>query len=106
MDQFFYQKIKSLRNIKGYSQSLVAGRLGISQRAYSKIELGQTKLKWDYLKRIANILEVSVLELINYDKDLKQTKTKTNIELLEELITQYETEINELRNEIQTLKQD
>ena len=104
MDEFFYQKIKSLRNIKGYSQSLVAGRLGISQRAYSKIELGQTKLKWDYLKRIANILEVSVFELINDNKDLKQTKT--NIELLEELITQYETEINELRNEIQTLKQD
>jgi transcriptional regulator with XRE-family HTH domain len=109
MESNVNHKIKAVRTAKGYSQYLMADRLGISQRAYSKIELGQTKLKWDYLNLIANIFEVSIWELIDTERDYhlpeEESKPFSNIDLLGRLINRYENEISKLRNEIMVLKQ-
>ena len=40
------KKIKRIRKIRGFSQTYMAQNLGISQRAYSKIELNETQLNW------------------------------------------------------------
>ncbi|KUF38614.1 helix-turn-helix transcriptional regulator [Myroides marinus] len=53
------EKIKSIRKNSGYSQEYVAERLGISQKAYSDIESGKTKLKNEVLYEIAKILDIS-----------------------------------------------
>ncbi len=58
------EKIRIARFSNGYTQNYMAIQLGISQRAYSKIECGHTKLTVDRLKVIAEILEVEVYELI------------------------------------------
>lgn len=52
-------KIKSRRKLLGYSQEFVASKLGLSQKAYSDIESGKTKLKSEVLNEIAKILEIS-----------------------------------------------
>lgn len=103
MENNLNHKIRAVRTAKGYLQSDVAKELGISQRAYSKIELGQTKLNWEYMNQIANILEVNIWELINSSTDFNQEET--NVDLLGSLINQYETEISKLKNEILELKQ-
>lgn len=99
-------KIREVRTLKGYNQALVAKKLKISQRAYSKIELGQTQLKWGFLNQIAEILEINIWELIGESKKSIEETPRKNIELLEQLINKYEQEINDLKKEIVVLKQD
>ncbi len=54
------KKLRLARNEKGYSQEYMAGKLGISQKAYSKLEKSQTKLTVSRLNEIAGILELDL----------------------------------------------
>jgi transcriptional regulator with XRE-family HTH domain len=58
-------KIRTIRELKGYSQEYVAAKLGIAQNSYSKIETNQTKLNTDTLEKIASILEVSINDILS-----------------------------------------
>jgi len=57
--------IRTKRELKGFSQLYIASRLNISQSAYSKVELGQTKITINTLIAIADVLDVQVTVLIN-----------------------------------------
>jgi transcriptional regulator with XRE-family HTH domain len=59
--------IRKIREFKNYTQDYLAAKLGISQNAYSKIELGYSKLTLERLFQISSILEVEVVELISFD---------------------------------------
>ncbi|TWV83085.1 helix-turn-helix domain-containing protein [Moraxella sp. VT-16-12] len=60
-------KIRVIRTQKKLSQDSMAESLGISLQAYSKIELGKTKLNVDRAKQIAQILDIDIVELISDD---------------------------------------
>ncbi|PWK71436.1 helix-turn-helix protein [Mucilaginibacter oryzae] len=60
--------IRHSREGLNYTQEYLAAKLSISQNAYSKIELGYTKITVERLFQIAAILEVDVTELINPGK--------------------------------------
>jgi len=60
-------RIKNLREQKNYSQGYLAQKLGITQKAYSKIETNQTRLPVDYLLKIAEVLETSVNKILDID---------------------------------------
>ena len=68
-----YYIIRQIWKIRGYSQTYVAERLDVNQKAYSKIELGKTQLNWDKLNKISEILSVSVFELIDSTRSLNET---------------------------------
>lgn len=57
--------IRKLREHMHYTQEYLAAKLDISQNAYSKIELGYTKITLERLFQIAEILEIDSFELIN-----------------------------------------
>jgi transcriptional regulator with XRE-family HTH domain len=57
-------KIRLRREKMNYTQAYVAGKLGISQNAYSKIESGQTNFTVKRLYEIVNILEANVLDFL------------------------------------------
>ncbi|MCZ4243068.1 helix-turn-helix domain-containing protein [Pedobacter punctiformis] len=57
--------IRKIREYRDYTQDYLAAKLKISQNAYSKIELGYSKLTVERLFQVAEILEVEVLNLIN-----------------------------------------
>ncbi|WP_442589840.1 helix-turn-helix domain-containing protein [Pedobacter sp. AW31-3R] len=59
--------IRKTREARNYTQDYLAAKLSISQNAYSKIELGYSKLTLDRLFQIAIILEVEVMQLISLD---------------------------------------
>ena|SRR5690554_1363582 len=61
------EKIKSIRELKNYTQGYMAEELGITQAAYSKIESGQTKLTMNKINDIAQIFEIPVEDLVAYD---------------------------------------
>lgn len=60
-------KIKSIRELKNYTQEYMAEQLGVTQAGYSKIEKGKTILSYVKLVEIARILEVSVEDIISFD---------------------------------------
>ncbi len=57
-------KIRLRREHLNYTQAYVAGKLGISQNAYSKIESGQTNFSVKRLYEIVQVLEASVVDFI------------------------------------------
>ncbi|HEY4327154.1 MAG TPA: helix-turn-helix transcriptional regulator [Mucilaginibacter sp.] len=61
--------IRNIRESKGYSQFYLATKLGISQNAYSKIELGYSSITVDRLLKIADILDTDIIDLLNYKSD-------------------------------------
>tara|TARA_B100000809_G_scaffold222378_1_gene231303 strand:- start:4048 stop:4371 length:324 start_codon:yes stop_codon:yes gene_type:complete len=99
-------KIRDIRKIKGFSQSDLAIKLGISQRAYSKIELNETELNWKKLNQIASILNIGVWELVDTKRvyNPNENIAEDSVDLLQHLIDQYEDRIEALENEVAQLK--
>ncbi len=58
------KRIRKVREFKKISQQDLASKIGISQNAYSKIELGYSKISLDRLFLIAKLLDVDTLELL------------------------------------------
>lgn len=57
-------RIKETRNKKGFTQAKLAEMLGYSIQHISHVETGSTKLSVELLVELANVLEVSVDELL------------------------------------------
>jgi len=63
-DKITGANIKSARLAKNYSQDYIAGKLSISQNAYSKLELGYIRIKLENLIIIADVLNIPITNLI------------------------------------------
>jgi len=70
--------IRKVREFRNYTQDYLAAKLEISQNAYSKIELGYSKITLDRLFHIALILEVQVTELLYFEKENFTSKLGTS----------------------------
>jgi transcriptional regulator with XRE-family HTH domain len=57
--------IRLARLTKGYSQSYLAHKLNISQKAYSSIERGNTNLSLERFLQITDVLEIDKTFLLN-----------------------------------------
>jgi transcriptional regulator with XRE-family HTH domain len=67
MEQVFKtvaDRIKEARVKKNLCQDFIAKSLGVSQKAYSKIENNETRLTVDTLISISKILEIPVVEFL------------------------------------------
>lgn len=62
------EKIRKIRNLRGYSQEYMGARLKMSQNNYSRIELDQINLTLSTLTEIAGILETSVQEILSFNE--------------------------------------
>lgn len=60
--------IRKRRELRNYTQEYLALKLNISQNAYSKIELGYTKITLERLFQIADILQYDVIDLIQPER--------------------------------------
>ena len=98
-------KIKKIRELKNVSQEFVANKLGLSIRAYSKIETGETQLTINRLNEISDALGVNPIEVLGFDDKqvFNNCKQEGNFgngsgnvfnALPEKLIQQYEKTIN------------
>ena len=107
-------KIKQIRELKNVSQEFVANKLGLSIRAYSKIETGETQLTINRLNEISEALGVDPIEVLGFDErqvfnNCKQegnynTIGTTHLNYPEKLMQQYEKTIAVLEDEIKLLK--
>lgn len=61
-----HEKIKVFRMLKGWSQEQIAEKLEMSVAGYSNIERGETDIQISRLKRIAEVMDVDLLELFSF----------------------------------------
>jgi transcriptional regulator with XRE-family HTH domain len=72
-------KIRNIRASKGFSQEYVANELGIKQAAYSKIESGKSDLTINRLYEVAELLQVSVYDLMENVHTVNEVKTNPKL---------------------------
>ncbi|MCO5259484.1 MAG: helix-turn-helix transcriptional regulator [Crocinitomicaceae bacterium] len=63
------ENIKSIRELKGYSQEVMASNLDISQKTYSNIEKAGNDISYERIQKIADILEVSVTKILQLNTE-------------------------------------
>jgi len=72
------KNIRNIRELKDITQEHVATQLGISTRAYSRIETGETQLTINRLSDISRILGVQPQEILGFDKNMIFNNNPTN----------------------------
>ena len=108
------EHIKRVREERNYSQQYLAQELGISQKAYSKIENSQTNITLSHLDRISQVLETSVNQLLGTDGSsvynnynthngegivIRKETPEKSIELYERIIKTQSEEITYLKSQ-------
>jgi uncharacterized Tic20 family protein len=63
------KKIKALRKQKGYSQEVLSERSELNLRTIQRIEAGETEARGDTLQRLAQALQVSANDLVDYTEE-------------------------------------
>jgi transcriptional regulator with XRE-family HTH domain len=62
------EKIRFIRELKGWSQEDMADKLGMSIGGYANIERGATNIQFSRLEQISQILETKLSELTDLDE--------------------------------------
>ena len=104
-------KIKQIRELKNVTQEYIATQLGLSIRAYSKIETGETQLTINRLNEISKALGVDPIEILGFDDKQVFNNCKqdgyigiNHFSFPEKLMQQYEKTIAVLEDELKLLK--
>lgn len=62
-----FENIRKFRELKSVTRESLADELGMSLSGYSKLERGEVEITLSKIERIAQILEVSIEQLLNFD---------------------------------------
>ena len=112
------EKVRTLREIKRFSQEEMAAKLGMSVNGYAKIERGKRRLDIPKLEQIAAVFGMDVADLITADtdtiyvakKNFKDSNLKQSVVcLINQDSPNHHTYYNgaeELLHEIKNLKQE
>jgi len=105
-------KIKKIRELKNLTQEHVAGKLGMTQSSYSKIENEESDISFKRLHQIATLFDMLPEELISFNESLVFNLTnnkKASGMVINQMSANerkvYEDHILTLKNEIHHLKQ-
>ncbi|MBX3103320.1 MAG: helix-turn-helix transcriptional regulator [Bacteroidetes bacterium] len=98
------EKIRQLRQLKGFSQEYMANMLEMSLSGYGKIERNETDVSFSRLQQISELLEVDIAELVSFDSskifhDSHHNEYKDNSQHQHEVIY-YQTINNEEQKEL------
>lgn len=99
-------KIRQMRELNGFSQENLAFELGITQPSYARLEKEDERISITRLIHIADILKISVSELI--DEETQKVSNQNNFENktthLVDLLSSEKEHIKTLKEEIKLLK--
>ncbi len=110
------KNIRSLRELRGYSQEYLADKLSITQSSYARFENGAKKTDFALLEKVADVFEVDVCSIIHFheqnaegggmlatkEKDVKQLKER--VKYLERLNDQLTKQLKDKEEIITLLK--
>ncbi|GAB2686874.1 hypothetical protein GCM10027037_06160 [Mucilaginibacter koreensis] len=95
------KNIRMIRHKYGWSQEQVAGRLGISIPALSKIETGVTDVNLSRLEQIAAIFEMNVTNLLMPEENVAQMEPAAGVNsAAQKKLAERENEIASLQKKV------
>lgn len=115
------EKIRKVRALRGYTQEYMAEKLQLGNpKTYSRYEAGESKLDLNQLEAIADVLGMSLMDLLSFDEKVlfhqcndnnvvgvhntyHEASTKEREQLLER-IKHLEEEVVHLRNSVAFLQ--
>jgi transcriptional regulator with XRE-family HTH domain len=105
-------KIRKLREIKGYSQEYMAIATEISQRQYQRLESGEHDMSLSRLERICTALDISTDQLFGFDEKFVFENCTNNTGMgkvtinnsPDQLISQFQDQIQHLKKEVAFLR--
>ncbi|MCQ9124062.1 transcriptional regulator [Rodentibacter caecimuris] len=124
------EKIRKIREARGWSQEQMAEKLNMSLNGYAKIERGESKIYLYKLEQIAHVFDIDVVELMqsdgknicfqinensylstNYYGDnealmIENERLKLSLSYNQQLLEQKDNEIQLLKEMVSLLKQD
>ena len=83
------EKIRKLREVKGLKQETMAKRMGLTTNGYGKIERGESSITLDRLEQIAQVLEVSTLDILQFDDNFVYNITTMNNSATNGIVNNY-----------------
>lgn len=98
-----FANIRQIRNERKLTQREVALRLNICLFSYSRMESGVVNIKISRLEQIAGIFELTVGQLINWNRP---DQSSTQLNDLHAKTERYETEILNLRRTVIRLSEE
>lgn len=96
--------IRKLRELRGYKQEYLATKLGVTIKAYSKLECGETKLTTDRLREITRILGFKPEIVLNFSEQSLLESANSSIHELPKATD--DTELNHCKQRIQYLEKE
>lgn len=63
------ENIKNIRELKGFTQSVVAQELEMSQKTYSNLEKSGNHITYERILKIAEVLEIEVTKVLNLNTE-------------------------------------
>ena len=62
------KKLRTLRELKGFTQENISTHIGMSQKTYSLLENGRSDIKMGDLDKISRLLEVSIPDILTFNE--------------------------------------
>lgn len=93
------RNIRAVRHQLGWSQEDVANKLGISIPAFSKIETGITDINLSRLQQVADIFELSLVQLLSFE-EIQDEYQSTHLQDAKKRLEECENEIVELQRKV------
>jgi len=79
------RNIIQIRNIQGFTKRWMAEKLCINEASYGRLESGKIALSYSTLAQIANIFDMSVIDVITYPSKY-EIKNSTDEEPVEAIL--------------------
>lgn len=95
-DYSFGNFVSALRERRGLSQYQLGALVGVSDKAVSKWENGVSKPRMNILKKIADVLDISVGELLSCEYDTFEEERKDLFAMKKEIIKKAKAKMLEL----------
>ncbi len=91
-------KIKTIRELKNYSQEHVSKKMNMSQSAYSKLENSETELDSQAKQLVAAALDITIEQFDNFDgKQIFRITSQNNNNVDSGVINDYHDSIEYLK---------
>jgi len=94
------KNIRRLRQKKGWTLVQIADKVQVSVPAFSKIETGPTDINMSRLKQLADIFEVSILEILYDEGENPQEELIEAANNLKEQILEKDATVNMLQKKL------
>ena len=111
------EKLRKIREIKGYSQEYVALQMDISHRQYQRIESGEADVSLSKLEEACRVMEISLEQLMGFDERfilnnctnknsvLGGNEVTLNVHFPEDMVKVFTDRIEHLEGEIVYLRE-